>query len=665
MTDELKVGRLARDLHGAEIVIKREANKPTTLTFPVSSETPVERWFGTEILRHDDKSIRMDRVRAGAIPLLFNHNWSDPIGMVDGARVEDGRLYVDAHFFDTERAREVATMVDGGMRNVSLGYELYTVEEDTKRNTYTATDWGPLEASFAPVPADIKVGVGRAADEEAKVVRVRQAEEPAGAPAAPVQVVNVVGDLPAPKGAKLAAVTAAVRSLPSSPPAAPAASERKTMTVETEAAAGAVAETKTETRAAQPRQGPSALELEKARTRGIENLCKASAIDDNIRDHWVGQGLSLDEVSDEILAIVQERGKRNEGKTAAALGLSDKETQRFSLFNAIRAVADKNWTHAGFELECSREIAKRLNKITDPNKFYVPVEVQQRSLPGKGRRDLSVGTSSAGGYLVETANQSFIELMRNRSVVYSMGARRLAGLVGSVTVPKQTGAATAVWLSSETATATESAQTFGQMALTPKSVGAYTEISRQLMLQSSPDAEGIVTSDLAAVCALAIDVGALRGSGASGEPQGIVGTSGVGSVTGTSLAAAGILEFQSDVAAGNLLSGNFGYVTTPAVAALLMARPELPSTGTTRLWTGSMLEGQLFGMRAMSSAQMSSATMLGGDFSQVVIAEWGVLEVEVNPYANFQAGIIGVRAMVSIDVGVRYGGAFSYASSIT
>jgi HK97 family phage major capsid protein len=203
------------------------------------------------------------------------------------------------------------------------------------------------------------------------------------------------------------------------------------------------------------------------------------------------------------------------------------------------------------------------------------------------------------------------------------------------------------------------------MSLSPKTVGGYTEISRQLLLQSSPDAEGIVKTDLATICALAIDVGALRGSGASGEPQGIVGTSGVGSVTGTSLAAAGILEFQSDVSAGNLLSGSCGYVTTPAVAALLMARPELPSTGTTRLWQGNMLEGTLFNMRAMTSNQMSSATMLFGDFSQVVIGEWGVLEIEVNPYANFQAGIVGVRALVSIDVGVRYGGAFSYASSIT
>lgn len=432
---------------------------------------------------------------------------------------------------------------------------------------------------------------------------------------------------------------------------------------ETQAAAGANAEqsTQVETRAAAPQNHERAVEMERSRRRGIENLCKANKIEDSVRDYWIATGLSVEAISDDLLKIMEERGK-NAPKSEAKLGLTDKETQRYSIFNAIRAVVDKNWSNAGFELECSRAIAQKFQRLPDPNKFFVPFEVQQRPV---GRRDLTAASASAGGYLVATDNMSFIELMRNRSVVYNMGARRLSGLVGSVTVPKQTAAGTAVWLANEASTATESQQTFGQMALSPKTVGAYTEISRQLLLQSSPDAEGIVSSDLATVCALAIDVGALRGQGASGEPQGIVGTAGVGSVTGTSLAAAGVLEFQSDVAGGNLLTQSCGYVTTPAVAALLMARPELPSTGTTRLWTGNMLEGSMFGLRAMSSNQMSSATMLFGDWSQVIVAEWGVLEVEVNPYANFQAGIIGVRAMVSIDVGVRYGGAFSYASSIT
>jgi hypothetical protein len=63
--------------------------------------------------------------------------------------------------------------------------------------------------------------------------------------------------------------------------------------------------------------------------------------------------------------------------------------------------------------------------------------------------------------------------------------------------------------------------------------------------------------------------------------------------------------------------------------------------------------------------QVSSGTMFGGDFSQVIVAEWGVLEVEANPYAQFQAGIIGVRALYSLDIGIRYPAAFAIGTGMT
>jgi len=108
-----------------------------------------------------------------------------------------------------------------------------------------------------------------------------------------------------------------------------------------------------------------------------------------------------------------------------------------------------------------------------------------------------------------------------------------------------------------------------------------------------------------------------------------------------------------------------GYVTTAAAAGLLMARPELPSTGTTRLWQGNVWDGSLFGIPAMSSQQVTALSMIFGAWEHAVLAEWGVLEIEVNPYANFQAGIRGIRAMYSVDVGIRYAAAFSRATSIT
>jgi HK97 family phage major capsid protein len=279
---------------------------------------------------------------------------------------------------------------------------------------------------------------------------------------------------------------------------------------------------------------------------------------------------------------------------------------------------------------------------------------------------MTVAGASGSNYLVSTDNlaSSFIELLRNRSVAMTMGATRLSGLVGNVTIPRQTAAGTAYWLASESTDITESQPTLGQLSLSAKNVAALTEISEQMMRQSSPDAEQLVMSDLAKVIALAVDVAIIRGSGNSGQPQGIVGTSGVATLaSGSSVDYADILEFQSDIAANNALVAGCGYVTTPAIAALLATRSRFSNTDTP-LWEGNILDGRMAGFRAMSSNQMSSATMLFGDWSQVILGEWGVLEIATHA-TDFAKGLTGIRAWYSCDVGVRVPGAFCYGSSIT
>lgn len=413
------------------------------------------------------------------------------------------------------------------------------------------------------------------------------------------------------------------------------------------------------------RPADSVVDFETQRKTAIVNLARANRLDERYVRHWIESGADLNTVAGDILKIVEERGK-NAPASEVNIGMSPTEVRRYSILRAIRAATSKDWKNAGLELEAHKAVMARSGQTPHKeNSFFVPYEVQRRDLaPGAAQRDLSVGTASAGGYLVGTQNMSFIELLRNSAVLFQMGATRLSGLVGNITVPKQTGAAMAYWLADETAAITEGNQTFGQMALSAKNVAALTEVTHQLIAQSDPSIEGLVMSDLARVVGLAVDVAGLRGSGASGQPQGIVGTSGIGSVTGTSLAAAGILEFQTDVAANNGLLPGVGYVTTPAVAALLMARPELPSTGTTRLWKGNLLEGSLFELPARSSNQMASATMLFGHWPSVIIGEWGTLELATHE-TDFTRGYIGIRAWYTCDVGLRYPGAFSYASSIT
>lgn len=653
-----------------------------------ASEEPYQRWWGIEILDCSEKAVRLDRLNDDA-PLLFNHRWDQLRGVhvrgsvrCDADKVVRGKVRLTSA---TQDGRDTIQLVKTKvLTKTSVGYEIHKVIEiSTKKDgseqriehdgrmfqrvlkrcheekpgdivaffraldsargeqiergsddppTFLVIDWEPYEDSLVTVPADSTVGVGRSAE----ATEIHQ----------------------------------------------PAISAARSMTMQEAAPAVLSAEEKARQEAAE-RERATTAERERQATRelatkhesdriaAIKNIAAANKIGDNIRDHWVATGASMREVSDDLVKILEQRGKDNP-QSIANLGLTEKETKKFSLFRAVKAAADKDWTGAGFELECSKEIAKRLDRVPDPKTFFVPHEVQLRALgpqeaqAAKRRlqqRDISVG-AGGGAYLVETANVGFIELLRNRSVAMRMGATRLGGLVGNVTIPRQSAAATAAWLTSETATITESAQTIQQLSLSPKTVGAYTEVSRQLMLQSSPDAEGLVTADLAAVAGLAVDVGVLRGSGASGEPTGIVNTSGIGAVTGTSLGYAGIIEFQTDVATANVMPARGGYVTTPAVAGLMKQRARFSNTDTP-LWEGNVWDGTIEGFPAMSSLQMSSATMLFGAWESVILAEWGVLQVDVNPFANFQAAIIGIRAIVTVDVGLRYPAAFSYASSIT
>lgn len=635
----------------ADIKVTTRADK-TQISFSVSSEKPVDRWYGTEILSHAKGAIRLDRAKAGAMSLLFNHDPDDPLGTVTQAWVENNRLMIEADIWDTDFANQVKKMIDGGLRTVSIGYRSYVIEENVKEDTYTSTDWEPFEVSIVTVPADYSVGIGRNAVEyEARMISAdkSKAASPAKTKEIPTmskKTTTVAGNEPAVMEDPIEETQ--TRTAPASP------SRMQHIQVNEP----------------EPRMTPK--EMEQGRKRAIETLCKANKLEDKYRDMWIGQGASLEEVAQDILLILEERGETNP-QPASRIGLSQPEAKQFSLMRAIEASADNDWSKAGFELECSKTVARALNKVPDPKKFYVPFEVLQRSvtltgeraIPYLNQRTIDVATAGAGGFLVSTDNVGFIEMLRNRSVAFRMGARRLSGLQGSITVPRQSAAATGYWLSTETTQITPSNQTFVQMAMSPKNVGAYTEISRQLLLQSSPGAEGIVTDDLAQVVALAADLAALEGSGAAGQPTGISNTSGIGSVSGTSLGYAGVLEFQTDVATSNVTPLRGGYVTTATVAAKLMQRFTNATYGSNPLWQGNVWDGMVSGFGAMTSNQLTADSMIFGDWQELVIGEWGVLEVEVNPYANFQAGIIGVRAIYSMDVGVRRPFAFSRSVSIT
>ncbi|MBK7251944.1 MAG: phage major capsid protein [Gammaproteobacteria bacterium] len=593
-----------------EDIDSEQKDSVTRLYFSATSEVAVQRSFGREILSHAPGAVNLERAETGALPLLWDH--SDIIGMVDGVEIKDGRSWVEAHLFDTERAREVGKMVAGGLRNVSAQYVLDEVEE-TEPGTFVARKWTPIEYSIVRMPADHRVGIGRSHDEELFDVQFRTLENNAA--------------LAAKNGEATPANTRKAKMENQNAPVVSGGDN-------------------------------SAAELEASRVRAIKNLASANNISEDVQARWITGGTSVEAVSSDLMQILKARSEN--AKSVTEIGLSDVEARRYSLGRAIKAAAEGNWSEAGFEAECSREIAKRTGKMADGRRIFVPNEVQHR-----GARAMSASSFANGGALVQTTNggMSFIDMLRNSSVVYRAGAFRLPGLVGNVTIPKQLTAASVSWVG-EGASGSASNMTLGQVSLAPKTAIAVTEISRQLLLQSTPAVDALVTNDLSQAVGLAVDLAALKGSGNAGQPLGIISTSGIGSVSGTSIAYAGIVEFQTDCAGSNALSDAAAYVTTPAVAGLLKARVKFSNTASP-IWEGKLLNGSVDGYAAHASNQMPSANLLFGDFGQLVVGEWGVLEIEVDPHYGFATGQIGVRALYSVDVAVRHAAAFSLATSVT
>lgn len=636
MSDEIKLGRLARDLSAADIEIRRadDGKGVTLLSFPASSEAPVNRYFGTEVLSHDASAIVMDRLSAGAAPLLFNHDWSDPVGMVEGARIKGGRLWVDAKMFGTARAQEVAEMVAGGLRNVSIGYEIEEMSEDTKRGVFTATRWQPLEVSIVTVPADASVGIGRQADDHAKPVRITRAVE-VSQPAAPVRA--------APLGvATMADIDTAAGN----------------------SAATVIQVTEDHT----PRI--SAREAERQRVDALISIGKMCGIDERAVAGWVQDGVAADKAAGEALAIQQERGERNR-VASSSVGLSRGETQRYSLFRAIRAMARGHMeprfvAEAAFELECTRELQKKLGRAGESS-ILVPGEVLQRPVGAEAAmRTMTVSPGAKGGYLVNVENMGFIDILRNRSVAMTMGARVMSGLQGNVAFPRQTGKPSVTWQAGEAAAVTAADQTLGQLSMTPKTAICVTDVSEQLLRQSSISAESFVMADLASNIAIdGVDNAVINGTGGA-QPLGIKNTTGV--TTGQDASAATyakVLAFASTAAGSNAIRGNPGFVTNAAGAAILMQKQRFSSTDTP-LWDGNIMDGSLVGFRAMSSEQLASGNLIFGSFDEVVIGEWGVLELAMdNGGTRFNNATVGIRAMWMVDVLLRYPQAFVVSTSLS
>jgi HK97 family phage major capsid protein/HK97 family phage prohead protease len=626
---------LSRDLEGQllqrfEVTDFTVGEDERSIEFPFSSEYPVARYFGNEVLSHDRNAADLSRLNDGA-PLLFNHDPDRVIGVVERGWIDDTkkRGYVSVRFSKNPFAQEVLTDVkDGILRNVSFGYQITDLEQRASGD-FVANSWTAMEVSLVSIPADPSVGLGRAFSAQPAATAVTQPPQPE-----PEVQMETTLDL---------------------------------SSVRAEAA-------------------QEAAKAERARISGITALAEKHDMAD-IGRQLIESGRSLDEAR---AAVLDKLGSKTI-ETVAPVEMASQERSSYSLTAGIRAMLTGDWSsrEAGLVRELSKEVEKSGIAKTTERSFFVPFSALSQ------RATYVTSGATTGGNLVQTdlLDQDFIEFLRNNATMLQLGVRTMPGLVGNVAIPRRSGVASTYYLSSQTTAITQSESTFDQVTMAPKNLAALSKYSRQTLLQGTPGIEELVRRDLTDGINLAIDLGILNGSGSSGQPTGIMQTSGIGSVAmgtnGGAITLEKVVDLETAVMTvnGAVNANSVAYLTNYKVlAALKKLRaggsttgdgPFLFNTDAAGLGRGPT-PGVLNGYSLAASNQVPSTLTKGsssgvcsgllmGDFSQAMVGFWGNgLEITIGEdQDDFSKALTSVRGIVTYDVAVRDPKSFAAILDIT
>ena len=589
-----------------------------TVRVGVSSENPVKREFGMEVIDHRADNMNLDFLNSGRAPLLLDHDMERQIGVVESVELDEDarRLRAMVRFGKGDLASEVfGDVVDNIRQNISVGYRIDgRVEDEDDPEDYYRVRTTPMEISIVSIPADQSnlVGVGRSNPETLVTVQTE-------------------GE-----------------------------SEMSDINLE-------------EVRAA------AAEEAAKAARRDAKDIMVLARKHNkaDLGEEAIGKGMSIDEFRGQLLDVI---GDEPLDTPAHVVDAPVKEQREYSLGKMIRAQVIGDWSDAGFEREIHEEIAQRVGKQAEG--FYVPDfafragPMSTAATGGSGSENVTdnfVPTIHRG--------DMFIEALRAKQVMSNLGVTFMGGLTNRIKMPKiATGAAAA--FVEELADVADQSPTDGSVDLQPRTLGAYADISRLLMKESVPAIDQVVQDDLLRSVADKIEYYAIQGSGSSGQPTGILNAAGVGNVdisTGTDVAAltwADITDLVKTVedADGVINQATLGWLSNPKVKAKLANTAKVGSTDSVMLmndpWTS------MYGYPAEFTSNVPSdldpgdggsdaSALIFGDFSQLIVGLFGAPSILVDETTGGLAGTVRIIVHQDVDVAVRHGASFAKTDEVS
>ncbi len=610
----------------AEVREIDEESRTVDLAF--SSEAPVMRFFGEEVLSHDSGAMDTSRLNDGAA-LLVNHDWDDQIGVVESVEIgSDRRGRAKVRFGRGARASEIwQDVVDGIRRHVSVGYSISKVEVEDRQgqpDLVHVTRWQPFEISLVPVPADPTVGVGRSME--------NPPEEPSGAPAddgargknnseeEPVMKEKILRD-----------------------------AQGNLVRAKVDEHGKIVEVLETIERAGEAEKAAATRVQERVST--IMQMGEEYGAEDLARD-FVKDGKGPEDFQRALLKHMNERSNKPlDDARGSEIGMDDKEVRQFSFVRAIRALSNptdrRAQEAAKFEFEASRAAAERSGK--EPEGILVPQDVLSRAL-NSDTSGTAAGDSGGHSVATDLMSSSFDDLLRNRTVLMQL-ARTMAGLVGNVDIPKQASGASGYWIG-EDGDAPEDGLELDQIGLTPKTVAALSEITRRLMMQSSMDVEALVRSDLATALALTIDKAGFYGSGSANQPLGIANVTGINAVNfgAANPTYAETVNMESEIASDNADVNSMAYVMNSGMRGHYKTTQKFSGTDGAPIWEqGNTVNG--YGAEVTN--QVNAGDVFFGNFNDMLIGMWGGLDLTVDPYTHSSKGRVRIVAMQDVDFALR------------
>lgn len=333
-------------------------------------------------------------------------------------------------------------------------------------------------------------------------------------------------------------------------------------------------------------------------------------LNDEEQSKFVSIKNQIAEVDEEIRKLDQELNKQETKEV--------RKTMKFSLLKAINDVAN------------NRQLDERSQQVVNEGMQEMRKAGQNYSgqivLPVEERADVQATVATQGQEVVAEDKLNILEPLRNRLVLTAAGATYMTGLVGDISIPTYTGS-TVGW-KGEIAAADDGAGTFGEVNLSPKRLTAYLDISKQFLIQDSASAEEMLRADIVRALADKLEATILGDeAGSATQPAGLF--NGADSAT---LTYEGTVDMEKALEE-NKVYGNFHYIISPAYKAELRKSKEDAGSGQF-VWENNEING----IPALSTGNCKGIVL--GRFEDYVIAQWGGIDLTVDPYSQATNGKI-------------------------